>query len=233
MTENYNMCSKVSGDTKICPSCYSSKIVKNGKTKTKKQQYFCKNCKKRFLDFYTYQAYRYGIDNDIIALTKEGAGIRSTARLLRISPTTILSRIISIAKKIVQPSIPKGKIYQVDEMRTYVKRKEKLIWIVDALEQQTKNVVSFNIGRRTNQTLKKVITSLELSEAEKIITDKLKNYKFLIRPEIHSTKFRGINHIERKNLTLRTHLKRLNRKTICFSKSLVILNAVLKIYFWG
>ena len=232
MIENYNMCSKVS-DTKICPSCYSSKIVKNGKTKTKKQQYFCKNCNKRFLDFYTYQAYRYGINNDIIALTKEGAGIRSTARLLRISPTTILSRLITIAKKIVQPSIPKGKIYLVDEMRTYVKRKDKLIWIVYALEKQTKNVVSFNIGRRTNQTLKKVITSLELSEAEKIITDKLKKYKFLINPEIHSTKFRGINHIERKNLTLRTHLKRLNRKTICFSKSMVILNAILRIYFWG
>ncbi len=64
MIENHNRCSKVS-DTKICPSCYSSKIVKNGKTKTKKQQYFCKNCYKRFLDFYTYQ----GIKNDIIALT--------------------------------------------------------------------------------------------------------------------------------------------------------------------
>jgi IS1 family transposase/transposase-like protein len=232
MIENHNRCSKVS-DTKICSICYSSKIVKNGKTKTKKQQYFCKNCNKRFLDFYTYQAYRFGIDNDIIALTNEGTGIRSTARLLKISPTTLLARIIAIAKKIVQPSIPKGKIYQVDEMRTYVKRKDKLIWIVYALEKQTKNVVSFNIGRRTNQTLKKVITSLELSEAEKIITDKLKNYTFLIRPEIHSTKFRGINHIERKNLTLRTHLKRLNRKTICFSKSLVTLNAILKIYFWG
>ncbi|MCQ4142564.1 IS1 family transposase [Chryseobacterium sp. EO14] len=232
MIENHNRCSRVS-DTKKCPNCYSSKIVKNGTTKTKKQQYFCKNCNKRFLDFYSYQAYRFGIDNDIVALTKEGTGIRSTARLLKISPTTLLARIITIAKNIVQPSIPKGKTYQVDEMRTYVKRKDKLIWIVYALEKQTKNVVSFSIGRRTNKTLKKVITSLELSEAEKIITDNLKNYKFLIRPEIHSTKFRGINHIERKNLTLRTHLKRLNRKTICFSKSLVILSAILKIYFWG
>nr|WP_317192641.1 IS1 family transposase [Flavobacterium geliluteum] len=38
--------------------------------------------------------------------------------------------------------------------------------------------------------------------------------------------------MDRKNLTLRTHLKRLNRRTICFSKSLVIFMAVLKIYFW-
>ena len=160
MIENHNRCSKVS-DTKICPNCFSPKIIKNGKTKTKKQQYFCKDCNKRFLDFYTYQAYRYGINNDIIALTKEGTGIRSTARLLKISPTTLLARIITISKKVVQPSIPKGKIYQVDEIRTYVIRKDKLIWIVYALERQSKNVVSFNIGRRTNKTLKKVITSLE------------------------------------------------------------------------
>ncbi|WP_409070947.1 IS1 family transposase [Flavobacterium sp.] len=38
--------------------------------------------------------------------------------------------------------------------------------------------------------------------------------------------------MERKNLSLRTHLKRLNRRSICFSKNLIILNAVLRIYFW-
>jgi IS1 family transposase len=171
------------------------------------------------LDFYTYQAYRFGIDNDIVALTKEGTGIRSTARLLKISPTTLLARIITIAKNIVQPYIPKGKTYQVDEMRTYLKRKDKHIWIVYALEKQTKNVVCFNIGRRTNKTLKKVITSLELSEAEKIITDKLKNYKFLIKPEIHSTKFRGINHIERKSFTLRPSQKIEQKDHLFQSKS--------------
>ena len=232
MIENHNKCSKVS-DTKICPNCYSSRIIKNGRTKTQKQQYFCKKCYKRFLDFYTYQAYRSGIDNDIIELTKEGLGIRSTARILKISPTTLLARIITIAKNIAQPPILKRKSYEVDEMRTFIKKKNRLVWIVYALEKQTKKVICFHVGRRTNKTLKKVITSLELSEAQKIITDKLKNYKYLISEQIHSTKFRGINHIERKNLTLRTHLKRLNRKTICFSKSLVILDSILIIYFWG
>ncbi|WP_394801047.1 IS1 family transposase [Niabella ginsengisoli] len=43
----------------------------------------------------------------------------------------------------------------------------------------------------------------------------------------------GTNHIERYNLSLRTHLKRLARRSICFTKSLKILQAILKIYFWG
>ncbi|HEX2845848.1 MAG TPA: IS1 family transposase [Chitinophagaceae bacterium] len=43
----------------------------------------------------------------------------------------------------------------------------------------------------------------------------------------------NINHIERNNLNLRTHLKRLSRRTICFSKSITMLEACLKIYFWN
>lgn len=232
MLESHFSCIRIS-DAKICPFCYGKNIIKNGTTKTKKQQFCCKNCKKRFLDFYTYNAYRKNINDQIIQFTKEGIGIRSTARVLKISATTILKRIKEIAENVKQPPIPKEKIYQLDEIRTFIKRKKKQIWIVYALEQETKKVVSFNVGRRTNTTLSKVIKSLECSGAKKIYTDKLKNYKYLIDPKIHSTKNRGINHIERKNLTLRTHLKRLNRRTICFSRSMAVLVAVLKIYFWG
>ncbi|MEC4004856.1 IS1 family transposase [Flavobacterium sp. SUN052] len=144
-----------------------------------------------------------------------------------------MSRIISIAKNIVPPPIPIGKTFQVDEIRTFIKRKDRLTWIVCALEKETKKIVSFNIGRRTNKTLNKVICSLELSNPVKIIIDKLKNYRYLIKKEIHSTKYRGTNNIERKNLSIRTHLKRLNRRTISFSSSFIILNAILKIYFWS
>lgn len=216
----------------ICSAC-NQRMIKYGTTKSGNQRYYCKSCKKTKVCHYLYKAYNTCINQNIIILTKEGLGIRSTARVLSISTTTVLKRIITIANTIVQPIISKGKTYEVDEIRTFIKRKTKLIWIVYALEQMTKRVVSFNIGRRTNKTLKNVIISLELSNAKKIITDKLPNYKYLIPQEIHSTKFRGINHIERNNLSIRTHLKRLNRRTICFSKSMIVLNAVLRIYFWG
>jgi|SRR5690606_26377817 IS1 family transposase len=126
-----------------------------------------------------------------------------------------------------------GKEYEVDELCTYIGNKEKRIWIVCALEKITKQIVSFNIGRRTNQTLKSVIDTLNLSKAKKIFTDKLKSYKSLIEKEIHKINRFATNSIERRFLTLRTHLKRFNRRTICFSKSLVMMNAILKIYFWS
>ncbi len=208
-------------------------MVKNGKTRYGKQRYLCKNCGKTQVENYTYHAWKRETNRQIITLTKEGLGIRSTARVLRISPTTLLKRILSIAKNIPKPFVPKGKSYEVDEIRSFIKSKNRLIWIVYALEKESKNVANFCVGARTNKTLNHVLTTLHLSDAQSIYTDKLRNYTYLIDKKIHKTKNFGTNHIERNHLTLRTHLKRLNRKTICFSRSLLILSSILKIYFWS
>ena len=207
-------------------------MIKYGKTKSGNQRYICKVCGKTKMKNYTYNAYKSDINKNIILFTKEGLGIRSTARVLNISTTTLLKRIISIAGTISKPLISKGKEYEVDEMCTYIRHKRNFIWLVYALEKNSKTVVSFNVGKRTNKTLSRVLNSLKLSQAKKIFTDRLKIYRHLIDDKLHSVRRFGTNHIERKNLTLRTHLKRLNRRTICFSKSLIILNAILKIYFW-
>ena len=208
-------------------------MIKYGKTKCGNQRYICKRCKRTKVENYVYQAYKPDTDKNIIQFTKEGLGIRSTSRILRISTTTLLKRIVSIAKNINQPIISKGKSYEVDEMRIYVRQKQNFIWLVYALEKDSKKIVSFNVGKRTSKTLSRVLDTLKLSAAKKIFTDKLKNYKYLIDSKMHSVKRFGTNHIERQNLTLRIHLKRLNRRTICFSKSLIVLISVLKIYFWS
>ena len=159
-------------------------------------------------------------------------GIRSTARVLKINPNTVIKRIIEIAKQCKPPIIQQSRVYEVDEMKTFIRKKKKPIWIVYALDKETKQVVSFNVGRRTKNTVKKVINYLLVTNAKAIYTDKLNLYNGLINQAIHKTKRFGTNYIERKNLSLRTHIKRLNRKTICYSKSQVVLVSVLKIYFW-
>ena len=54
--KNETSCIKLS-DSKICPNCNSNNVVKNGFTANKKQQFICKSCKIRFIDYYTYMAY--------------------------------------------------------------------------------------------------------------------------------------------------------------------------------
>jgi len=225
-------CIRCVGGVKICGYC-SEQLTKHGLSKAGKQRYKCKGCGKTQIQHYTYQAYTSAINQQIITLTKEGLGIRSIARVLRISATTLIKRILTIARNITPPAIAKGKTYEVDEISAYVKSKKKKIWMVYALARDTKKVVCFHVGKRTNKTLKSVIRTLEHAAAKRIYTDKLPNYKYLIHKAVHSVSFRGTNHIERNNLTLRIHLKRLNRRTICFSRSLMMLTACLQLYFFG
>lgn len=213
-------------------ACNSSSCIKYGRTNTGKQRYRCKSCNKTFIHDYKNVAYTIP-DNSITSLLKEGCGIRSISRLLKISNTTVLRRILRIARNISRPVILLNKAYEVDEMCTFYKRKSNLLWIVYAVQKDSRLVADFAVGSRTKATLQKVINTLFLSGADKIYTDKLNIYTSIIPPAIHCSKQYSINHIERKNLTLRTHLKRLSRRTICFSKSLQMLTACLRIYFWN
>ncbi|MDC8099645.1 IS1 family transposase [Chryseobacterium rhizosphaerae] len=218
-----------------CSRCVgeNSGFIKYGKTNQGKQRYQCKICKRINILDYTYNAYEKDINQKIILFTKEGLGIRSTARILKISATTLLKRILIIAGKIVQPTIKFYQSYELDEMRFFVRKKSNPMWLVYAINKYTKEVSGFYIGKRNNKTLNAVVKTLIRSKARKIYTDKLKNYKYLIPKEIHKTERFGTNGIERQNLNLRIHLKRLNRKTICFSKNTLILISILKIYFWS
>ncbi len=231
MKENNTKCSRyVDGEIK-CIHC-TSICVKNGHSYGK-QRYRCKVCKKTFVENYHYRACEKSINQQIISFIKESCGIRSIARLLKISYTTLLKRIVMISKEIKKPLISLYKIYELDELCTYVQNKHNRQWIVYSINTHNKEVVDFNVGTRSYKTLRKVVNTLLLSNAEKIYTDKLPAYKFIIPSEFHCVKHCGTNHIERCNLTLRTHLKRLCRRTICFSKSKLVLCACLRIYFWS
>ena len=104
--------------------------------------------------------------------------------------------------------------------------------MIYALDKQSGQVVDLKVGTRNKANLKLVTDTLLLAKCKKIYTDGLNIYRHLIPPAIQRIRRYGINKIERKNLSLRTHLKRLNRKTICYSKSLLMLEACIKIYFW-
>ena len=196
-------CSKHVGENIKCCKC-DTYMMKYGKDSKMKQRYFCKKCKTTKVEFYTYKAYKQEINQNIVALTKEGVGILGSARLLAISPTTLLKRIKEIASNITQPAISKNKSYEIDEMRTFIGNKNssstsslsRLIWIVYALEKESRKIVSFNVGTRTNKTLSKVIETVSLL-----------------------------------NLRLRIHLKRLNSRSLAFSRCVVILLVALRICF--
>src|SRR5690606_14726568 len=109
--------------------------------------------------------------------------------------------------------------YEIDELRTFVGSKKKECWVCYAINRKTKQVIDFITGRRTKENIEWVVKRVLALSPSRVYTDRLNIYPGLIPKRIHSVKFRQTNHIERMNLTLRTHLKRLSYRTLCYSKS--------------
>lgn len=214
-----------------CRRC-SSACVKNGIIKGG-HRYRCKSCGRSHQSNYAYKACQGNINLWIIQLNRETCGIRSISRLLKISKTTVISRIKKLAEGIRKPLIFMGRSYEVDELKTCIRKKTKECWVCLAVEKATGQVVDISVGRRTKKTLGKVVETLKLSQAKKVYTDGLEIYKSLLPKEQHIVKPYQINKVERKNLQLRNSLKRLTRKTICYSKSRVMLEASVKLCLWG
>lgn len=224
-------CSRCVGGQFKCPCCASA-CIKYGQDKRGKQRYYCKSCHKTFVGHYSYRAYDSHTTKNIVNLLCKGTGIRSISVLLGISPTTTLRRIAKASKETVKPAIAANANYEVDELRTYIGNKKKLIWVVCALNRQTRHIVDFRVGPRNNKTLRQVIETLKLAKAKRIHTDGLRNYRYLIPGTLHEVKQHGINLIERQNLNIRLFLKRFNRKTICYSKSAAMIEHCLRLYLW-
>ena len=79
-----------------CPHCGSDQIVKRGKTKNPKQRYLCQqqDCfVKTFILAYEYNGCLPEVKHQIIEMALNGSGIRDTARVLEISPTTVINEL--------------------------------------------------------------------------------------------------------------------------------------------
>ncbi len=78
-----------------CKFC-GGKCVKSGVQSNGIQRYKCHGCKRKQQAYYSHKAYKININEQIILFTKEGLGIRSIVRILKISTTTLLKRISSL-----------------------------------------------------------------------------------------------------------------------------------------
>ena len=216
-----------------CKYCHQSDVLKKGKRK-QIQRYFCKNCSRYFQESYKYKAYSEDTNDLIISLLKEGCSVRGISRVVKITTKTVLSRMLKISKQIKIPYFDKlGCKFEVDELWSFIGNKDNVAWITYAIEKQTRDVIDFLVGRKTTENIRPLINKLLLLKPKRIYTDRLNIYPSLIPAAIHKRFQYCTNRIERKNLTLRTHIKRLSRKTICFSRKQEYLEAHLRIYFWG
>jgi transposase-like protein len=80
-----------------CPYCYGTDIVRHGLTAEGKQRYRCRECRlgrgRTFLLEYTYAGQSSAVKQQIVDMALNASGIRDTARVLHVSPTTVIKEL--------------------------------------------------------------------------------------------------------------------------------------------
>ena len=121
-------------------------------------------------------------------------------------------------------------VYELDELYTFIGKKSWAYYIIYAINRQTRKIVGFVTGARTKEDIGKLVRKLLKLFPKRIFTDRLPIYRSLIPDGLHRILPYQTNRKERKNLTIRTHLKRLSCRTICFSKSESMLRTCFQLY---
>jgi len=116
---------------------------------------------------------------------------------------------------------------EMDEQWSYVGDKSNQRWLWHAVDHKTNTVLAYVFGRRKDLVFKKLKELLEPFDIKRYYTDDWGAYERNLDPNKHEIGKRNTQKIERKNLNFRTWIKRLNRKTICFSKLEIMHDTVI------
>ena len=107
---------------------------------------------------------------------------------------------------------------ELDEMWSFVGNKSQQRWLWHAIDHQTGKILAYVFGSRKDEVFLQLRDLLEPFGIQRFYSDDWGAYERHIEKAEHCVGKRNTQKIERKHLTLRTRIKRLARKTICFSK---------------
>jgi len=113
---------------------------------------------------------------------------------------------------------------------SFVGNKGNPRWLWHAIDHHTGKVLAYVFGRRKDEVFLRLKALLEPFGLTRYYTDYWGAYTRHLDPDEHCPGKRNTQKIERKHLTLRTRIKRLARKTICFSKTTQMHDIVIGLF---
>jgi len=119
---------------------------------------------------------------------------------------------------------------EMDEMWSFVGYKKQQRWLWHAIDHRTGRVLAYVLATHQDQSLVKPVNLLKPFGIKHFFTDAWGAYERVLAPHTHLIGKKNTQKIERKYLTLRTRIKCLDRKTICFSKSIVMHDIVIGLF---
>lgn len=113
----------------------------------------------------------------------------------------------------------RGLCSELDEMWSFVAQKANPRWLWHAIDHHSGKVLAYVFGRRKDQVFLQLQALLEPFGISRYYTDGWGTYERHVEAEKHTVGKEPMQRIESKHINLRTRIKRLVRRTICFSKT--------------
>jgi len=115
-------------------------------------------------------------------------------------------------------------------MWSFVGKKSQQHWLWHAIDHLTGQVLAYALGAREDEVFLELKALLEPFGITRFYTDGWGAYDRHMDPAKHTVGKQHMQKIERKHTTLRARIKRLVRKTICFSKSVQMHDLVIGLF---
>ncbi len=115
--------------------------------------------------------------------------------------------------------VRRGLSSELDEMWSFVQAKAHPRWLWHAIDHHTGKGLAYVFGRRKDAVFLKLQQLLEPCGITKFYTDGWGAYERHLEAEQHQVGKENTQKIESKHINLRTRIKRLMCRTICFSKT--------------
>lgn len=119
---------------------------------------------------------------------------------------------------------------ELDEMWSFVGNKQQQRWLWHAIDHETREILAYVLADHKDAAFLNLKALLAPFGITQFYTDDWGAYARHLKPEEHTVGKANTQRIERKHLTLRTRIKRLTRKTICFSKSEWLHDTVIGLF---
>ena len=119
---------------------------------------------------------------------------------------------------------------ELDEMWSYVRSKTNPRWLWHAIDHHTGKVLAYVLGRRQDTVFLELKALLAPFGITRYFTDGWGAYERYVEAERHTVGKAHTQKIESKHINLRTRIKRLVRRTICFSKTVHMHDLVIGLF---
>jgi insertion element IS1 protein InsB len=113
----------------------------------------------------------------------------------------------------------RGLTSELDEMWSDVGKKAQPRWLWHAIDHHSGTVLAYVFGRRKDAVFLQLQALLEPFGIRRFYTDGWGTYMRHLDPAKHTVGKQHMQTIESKHINLRTRIKRLVRRTLCFSKT--------------